>query len=143
MSAEPVVCPELNRLGSVSAAHRKAHALRYDGLSRVLINVDQHAHRQEKPRRDRKSGRDQAELAELWVHVATLKAENDRLTEQVTDELHRFANRVAKLEARARPWWWRMLDRSGDRAEPKPRNRASERLRTLYFGSAGTDQRLV
>jgi hypothetical protein len=135
MSTEALIGPELGTKLGLFAAHKKAHALRYDGLSRVLINVDQHAHVQKKPKRDRKSGSDQAELAELWVQVATLKAENDRLTDRVSDELHRFADSIAKLEARARrPWWWRILDPAGDRADPngRPRNRASERLRALY-----------
>jgi hypothetical protein len=136
MSTEALISPQPNRrLGSFTAAHKTTHALRYDDLSRVLINFDQHLHVQEKPKR--KSGRDQAELAELWAQVASLKAENDRLSEQIADELDRVADRIAKVEAQTRSWWCRMLDQAGDRVKPNrpPRNRASERLKALYFGT--------
>jgi hypothetical protein len=137
MSMEALIGPELNNgLGSL-AAHRKAHALRYDDLSRVLVSIGQCAPVSKKPRRGRKSG---SEQADLWVQLATLRAENDNLIERVTDELDRFAARVAALEAQIRrPWWRRMFER----AEPNghPRNRGSERLRALYFGPAGTEKR--
>jgi hypothetical protein len=136
MSMEALIGPELNNgLGSL-AAHRKAHALCYDDLSRVLANLDQGAPASKKPRRDRKSG---GEQVDPWVQLATLRAENDNLIERVSDELDRFAARVAKLEAQIRrPWWRRMFAQ----AEPngRPRNRASEKLRALYVGLARTEK---
>jgi len=139
MSTEALICPELNQRPGPVAARRKAHALRYDGLSRVLVDLAQHVPAPKKPTPGRKSGTEQADL---WVHLAVLRAENDQLREVVTDQLDHFAARVAELETRIRrPWWRRMFEH----AEPieRPRNRASERLRVLYFGSAGTEKRPV
>jgi hypothetical protein len=135
MSMEALIGPELNRGLGTLAAHRKAHAL-YNDLSRVLANIDQYAPASKKPRRDRKSG---GEQADPWVQLATLRAENDNLIERVTDELDRFAARVAKLEAQMRRPWWRRLFAQ---AEPNghPRNWAGEKLKALYFGPAGTEK---
>jgi hypothetical protein len=136
MSMEALIGPELNRGLGFLAAHRKAHALCYVDLSRVLANLDQYAPASKKPRRGRKTG---GEQVDPWVQLATLRAENDNLIERVTDELDRFAARVAELEAQIRrPWWRRMFAQ----AEPNghPRNRAREKLRALYFGLAGTEK---
>ena len=121
------------RLGSFTAAPETTHALRYDDLSRVLINLDRRPPVPAKPRR--KPGKEQAELAELWAHVVSLKAENDRLSEKLADELDRVADRIAKLETRQRSWWWSMREPAAPNGPP--RNRASERLKALYSGAAG------
>ena len=68
--------------------------------------------------------------------LAALEAENARLLDRFTDEVDRLADRLAKLESRPRPWWRRVFGRSVEQAEP-PRNRASEKLRALYFEPAG------
>jgi cell division protein FtsB len=141
MSTEALNCPKLNDgVGSFLVAHNKAHALRYDNLPHVMINLDRCGQVQEKPKRERKPGKAQAELAALSERLAALEAENALLTDRFTDELDRLADRLAKLESRPRPWWWRVFGRSVEPAEP-PRNRASEKLRALYFGSARRGQR--
>jgi hypothetical protein len=135
MSTEALICPELNQGLAPLATHRKSHA--YDDLSRVLVDFGQYASASKKPTRGRKS---EIEQDYLWAHLAILRAENDRLRELVADQLHHFAGRVANLETQIRrPWWRRMFSC----AEPieLPRNRASEQLRKLYCGSAGTEQR--
>jgi len=137
MSTEALICPELNQRRAPLAAHRKAHALCYNDLSRVLVDFGQYASASKKPTRGRKSG---IEQDDLWVHLAILRAENDRLRDVVTDQLHHFAGRVAKLEMQIRRPWWRRMFSCAEPIEP-PRNRASERLRVLYCGSAGTEQR--
>src|SRR5262245_53273182 len=107
MSTEALICSELNQRPVPLAAHRKAHALRYDDLSRVLVDFGQYASASKKSGRGRKSG---IEQDDLWTHLAILRAENDRLRELVTDQLHHFAGRVAKLEMQThRPWWRRMF----------------------------------
>jgi hypothetical protein len=141
MSAKTLICPELNdRVGNLAVAHNKAHALRYDNLPHVMINIDRCGQADEKPKRERKPGKAQAELAAVSERLAVLEAENARLTDRFTDELDRLADRLVKLESRACPWWWRVFGRSVKQAEP-PRNRASEKLRALYFGPAGRGQR--
>jgi hypothetical protein len=137
MSTEAPICRELNQGLAPLATHRKSHALEYDDVSRVLVDFGQYASASKKPTRGRKS---ESEQDYLWAHLAVLRAENDRLRELVADQLHLFAGRVANLETQIRrPWWRRMFSC----AEPieLPRNRASEQLRKLYCGSAGTEQR--
>jgi hypothetical protein len=137
MSTEALICPELNQRVGPVATRRKAHALRYDDLSRVLVDFGQYVPTPKRPTRGRKSDTEQADL---WVHLAALRAENDRLRDVVTDQLDHFAARIAELETRIRrPWWRRMLEHA-EPIEP-PRNRASERLRILYCGSAGPERR--
>jgi hypothetical protein len=136
MSTEALICPELNRRVGPVAPRGKVHALRYDDLSRVIIDFGQYLPASKKPTRARKSSNEEAEL---WVHLAVLRAENDQLREVVTDQLDHLAARVSELETRIRrPWWRRMFEH-----EPieRPRNRASERLKILYFGMAGTERR--
>jgi hypothetical protein len=137
MSTESLICPELNQGLTPLATHRKAHALRYDDLSRVLVDFGQYAPTSKKPTRGRKSG---IEQDDLWIHLAVLRAENDRLRDLVSDQLHHFARRVAELERQIRRPWWRRMFGSAEPIEP-PRNRASEQLRVLYCGSAGVQQR--
>ncbi len=89
---------------------------------------------------------DPKELVELRANVAALKAENERLTERLTDELNQLAERVTELEDLARqPWWRRALDLSGQECEPTARSRkkAVARLRALYLDPAGPEYRPI
>jgi hypothetical protein len=125
----------LNRSESNAGSTRKrAHALRYDDLSRVLIDLDEHVHVPAKPRRDRRA--DHAELAELRAHVAILKSEHERFAERITDEFDGLADRLAELQAQMRwPWWKRALALSGDGTElaERRREKTRERLKGLFL----------
>ena len=120
---------------SLELANKNTRALRYDSLASVLTNLDKQA--TVLPgnfKLDRISCADPSELAELRANVASMKAENQRLVESLTDELNQLVERVTELEDRARrPWWRRALDPSGER-EPaaRTRKRAVARLRALY-----------
>jgi len=140
MSTKALICAALDgRVGSLAMVHKKAQALGYDNLPHVMINLDRYGQVQEKPKRERKAGKAQVELATLSERLGALEAENAWLTDRFTDELDRLADRLAKLESRARPWWWRLFGRSVEQAE-QPRNRGSERLRAL-FGLGARGQR--
>ena len=79
---------------------------------------------------DRISSVDSTELAELRANVASMKAENQRLVESLTDELNQLVERVTELEDRARrPWWRRALDPSGESA-----SRLHEHVRGRWQG---------
>jgi hypothetical protein len=122
--------------GSFTTTRQRAHALRYDDLSRMLIDLDEHVHVPAKPRRDRRAGVDHAELAELRAHVAILKSEHERFAERITDELDGLADRLVELEAQMRrPWWRRALARTADGMELSERRRekARERLKGLFL----------
>ena len=53
-----------------------ARALRYDNLGTVLTNLDEQMHRPAKRKRDKDSGLDPTEIAELRAELASQKAEN-------------------------------------------------------------------
>jgi hypothetical protein len=73
---------------SSEPANRNARALRYDSLASVLTNLDKQATvLPGKFKLDRISSADPTELAELRANVASMKAENQRLVESLTDEL--------------------------------------------------------
>jgi hypothetical protein len=112
----------------------RTRALR-DNLGRVLINLDEQIHSPAKRKRDKDSGLEATEMAELRAEVASLKAENERLAERFADELGLLTDRLAELEARARrpSWWRRLLGPSRDALEPtgRPRGKAVTRLRAL------------
>ena len=134
-SGEQLVRPAIARKSSLELANKNTRALRYDSLASVLTNLDKQATvLPGKFKLDRISSADPTELAELRANVASMKAENQRLVESLTDELNQLAERVTELEDRARrPWWRRALDPSGER-EPaaRTRKRAVARLRALY-----------
>ncbi len=121
---------------SPQLANKNTFALRYGSLASVLTNLDKQATvLPGKFKLDPASSVDPMELVELRGNVASLKAENERLVESLTDELNQLAERVAELEDRARqPWWRRAFDLSGQECEPTARTRkkAVARLRALY-----------
>jgi hypothetical protein len=121
---------------SSEPADKNTRALRYGSLASVLTNLDKQATALPgKFKLDRISSADSTELARLRANVASMKAENQRLVESLTDELNQLAERVTELEDRARrPWWRRALDPSGEEREPaaRTRKRAVARLRALY-----------
>ena len=121
---------------SSEPANKNTRALRYDSLASVLTNLDkQAAVLPGKFKLDRISSVDPTELAELLANVASLKAENERLVGNLTDDVNQLAERVTELEDRARrPWWRRALDPIGEERAPAARTRKREvaRLRALY-----------
>jgi hypothetical protein len=118
---------------SAEPARKKARALRYDNLTSVLVNLDEHTHGPAKRKRDLNSGAPSTELAELRANVASLKAENERSVERLANELDRIAERLAALEAQSRrPWWRRVFGHSGQEAGLAGRPKAVARLRALY-----------
>jgi hypothetical protein len=133
MTQEMLPTPKLNESWERFTAPRsKVQALRYGNLSRVLVDLDEHRRLPIKPNRNRDRGGGQAEIAELREHVATLKAEYERLIDRVTDDLEGFADRVAELESRVRqPWWKRALGYPCDRPRHFGR-KAMDRLRAIY-----------
>jgi len=111
----------------------RTRALRYDNLT-PMLNLDEQAPVPANRKRDRNSGVDPIEVAELRANVASLKAENERLAERLADELHRIAERLAALELGTQlPWWRRALGLSEHGPEPtgRPRTKAITRLRAL------------
>ncbi len=128
-------------------ANKNTCALRYGSLASVLTNLDKQATvLPGKYKLDPASSVDPKELVELRANVASLKAETERLTERLTDELNQLAERVTELEDRARqPWWRRALDLSGQECEPAARSRkkAVARLRALYLDPAGPEYRPI
>jgi hypothetical protein len=133
-----------------ATTHRHAHALRYENLSRVLLNVPEHVNGPEqadvpaKPKRDRKAGTDRADIAELRAHVAALKAENERTIERIIDELDGLTDRLLELEARARqPFWRRVFGHAADQPElgARARRRLADRLRSIFCDRTDPEQR--
>jgi hypothetical protein len=110
----------------------------------VLLKIDEQTHA--KSKRDRTSGQCPTQLAELRAELVSLKAENERMVERLTDELNRLAERLEEMEARAhRPWWGRVFNRSGQEREPatQPRRQAVARLRALCLDRAAAEYRPV
>ena len=84
-------------------ANKNTRALCYESLASVLTNLDKQATvLPDNFKLDRISCADPSELAELRANVASLKAENQRLLESLTDELNQLAERVTELEDQAR-----------------------------------------
>jgi hypothetical protein len=128
-------------------ANKNTRALRYDSLASVLTNLDKQATvLPSKFKLDRISSADPTELAELRANVASMKAENQRLVESLTDELNQLAERVRELEDQARrPWWRRALGPIAEEREPaaRTRKRAVARLRALYPDRATRELRPI
>jgi hypothetical protein len=127
-----------------ATTHKHAQALRYENLSRVLLNVPEQAEVPAKPKRDRKAGTDRADIAELRAHVAALKAENERTIERIIDELDGLTDRLLELEARARqPFWRRVFGHAADQPElgARARQRLADRLRSIFCDRAHAEQR--
>jgi hypothetical protein len=125
-------------------ANKNTRALRYGSLASVLTNLDkQAAVLPGKFKLDRISSVDPTELAELLANVASLKAENERLVGNLTDDVNQLAERVTELEDRVRqPWWRRALDPSGQKHEAaRTRKKAVARLRALYLDRAAPEYR--
>jgi hypothetical protein len=132
---------------SSSEPANKNTRLRYDSLASVLTNLDKQVTvLPGKFKLDRISNADPTELAQLRANVASLKAENQRLVESLTDELNQLAERVTELEDQARrPWWRRALDSIGEERAPaaRTRKRAVARLRALYLDRATGELRPI
>jgi hypothetical protein len=126
-------------------ANKNTRALRYGSLTSVLTNLDSQATvLPGKFKLDRISSVDSTELAELRANVASLKADNERLVENLTDEISQLAERITELEHQARrPWWRRAFDPSGQERDPAARTRkkAMARLRALYSDCATPEYR--
>jgi hypothetical protein len=92
--------------------YKNAHALRYDNMTRVLLDLEERVCVPFQRKREPKA---RFEIAELRAQVANLKAENDRLVEKITDEMDGLADRLAKLEVRAQlPFWRRAFGYASD-----------------------------
>ena len=134
----------VKRKSSAESTSKNARAFRYDNLSSVLLKIDEQTHA--KSKHDRTPGEYPTQLAELRAEVVSMKAENERTVERLTDELNRLAERLEELEARAhRPWWGRVFNRSGQEREPatQPRRQAVARLRALCLDRAAAEYRPV
>ena len=133
----------IKRKSSAESTIKNAREFRYDNLSSVLLKIDEQTHG--KTKHDRPPGEYPTQFAELRAEIVSLKAENERMVERLTDELNRLAERLEELEARAhRPWWGRVFNRSGKR-EPatQPRRQAVARLRALCLDRAAAEYRAV
>jgi len=112
--------------------YKNAHALRYDNVTRVLLDLEERACVPFQRKREPKA---RFEIAELRAQVANLKAENDRLVEKITDDMDGLADRLAKLEARAQlPFWRRALGYAGDPPEltARARKKLTAQLRSIF-----------
>jgi hypothetical protein len=117
--------------------YKTAHALRYDNVTRVLLDLEERACAP--PKRERKAGTNRVGTAELRAQVASLKAEHARVIEKITDDLDRLADRLAELEARVRrPFWRRAFGYAGDPPEVavRARRRLSAKVRSIFFDAA-------
>jgi hypothetical protein len=84
--------PAKESISFSESANKKTRALRYGSLTSVLTNLDSQATvLPGKFKLDRISSADSTELAELRANVATLKAESERLVENLTDEISQLA----------------------------------------------------
>jgi hypothetical protein len=134
----------IKRTSSGEPTIKSARDLRYDNLSSVLLKIDEQTHGTG-TKRDRPAVESPTQFAQLRAEIVSLKAENERMVERLTDELNRLAERLEELEARAhRPWWGRVFNRSGKR-EPatQPRRQAVARLRALCLDRAAAEYRAV
>ena len=134
----------VKRKSSAEPTIKNARAFRYDNLSSVLLKIDEQTHA--KSKRDRTPGECPTQLAELRAEIVSVKAENERMVERLTDELNRLAERLEELEARAhRPWWGRVFNRSSQQRQPatQPRRQAVARLRALCLDRAAAEYRPV
>jgi hypothetical protein len=128
--ANPGVTPDFLR------SPAKGRAFRYDNLGSVLVNLDEQVQLSDRRKQDRTVGLERHEIAELRANLASLKAENERLSERFADELDRVADRLTKLEARVHvPWWRRAFGLSRIEPEPAggPSRKAVARLRALVL----------
>ena len=135
----------IKRTSSAEPTIKSARDLRYDNLSSVLLKIDEQTHGTG-TKRDRPAVESPTQFAQLRAEIVSLKAENERMVERLTDELNRLAERLEELEARAhRPWWGRVFNRSGQEREPatQPRRQAVARLRALCLDRAAAEYRAV
>src|SRR6478752_3311495 len=103
----------IKRTSSAEPTIKSARDLRYANLSSVLLKIDEQTHGTG-TKRDRPAVESPTQFAQLRAEIVSLKAENERMVERLTDELNRLAERLDELEARAhRPWWGRVFNRSG------------------------------
>jgi hypothetical protein len=133
MTTDALACA--NFTGKQGAAARPELTLRYDNLTRVLLDLDERVSPPSPPKREHKTGKGQGRVAELRESVAALKADNERAIERITDDLNGLADRLAELEARAQgSFWRRALGCAIDRPEPAARARRNlvERLRSIF-----------
>ena len=142
MTMDTLTCAKPN--GKVSLTRQTADALRYENLSRVLVDLESRVPVPSAPKRERKTAAerkvraDEAELAELRACVATLKVENERLVDRIAEDLDALADRLVALEAQVRQPLWRRLF---GHAVPQPE--LAERTRRKLVGklrSAFLDQ---
>ena len=139
MTTDALACANFTGIRGSAARHENVHALRYDNLTRVLLDLDERASVPIPPKRDRKASKNQFGIAELRESVAVLKAENERAIDRIADDLNRLADRVAELEARAqRSFWQRAFGLASDRPEPaaRARSKLTERLRSIFSNRA-------
>ena len=143
MTTDTLPCANLHGTsGSSAVAHNNPHVLRYDNLTRILIDLEKRACVATQPKRRGKLRADHRELAELQAHVVNLRGEYERIISNITDDLEELAVRIAELEARAQPRFWRRaFGHAGDRPEVarRARRKLLERLRSIFFCSAGRE----
>jgi len=96
MAAKTFAKSGIKRTSSAEPTIKSARDLRYDNLSSVLLKIDEQTHG-----RDRTAVESPTQFAQLRAEIVSLKAENERMVERLTDELNRLAERFEELEARA------------------------------------------
>src|SRR5215510_6661504 len=138
MTMDTLTCAKPN--GKVSLTRQTADALRYENLSRVLVDLESRVPVPSAPKRERKTAAerkvraDEAELAELRACVATLKVENERLVDRIAED----------LDAQVRqPLWRRLFGHAVPEPELAERTRRKlvGKLRSAFLDQAEPERR--
>jgi hypothetical protein len=131
-----LACANVNgKRRSGAAGDKGGHALRYDDVMRVKLDWDESRSLAIAPKRDRKASIDRFGIVELRAQIESLRAENERVVDRMTEDLDALASRLAELEVRARQPLWRRAFFHGDHRPraARPRRTLSDRLRALFF----------
>ena len=137
MTTDTLPCANLNGTSGTSAiGHTNATTLRFDDLTRVLVNLEKRVCVPIEPKRRGKARTDHGDITQLRADVVNFKAEYERVITSITEDLDEFADRIAGLEARARrPFWRRSFGNPGDSRElaGRSRRKLTERLKSIFL----------
>lgn len=119
--------------------------MRYDNIiPRVLVDREECLPPPPPSKRDRRASSGRLGIAELNAYVMALKAEHERVTERLTQDLDRLADRLAELERRTQwSFWRRAFGSVDDRPElaERARRTLTERLRGVFLDRADAKRR--